>query len=315
MLTRTITDARVWNAESLDGRNAWYYPLPDACWAAFEKIQRDVRQTIQRLRDIRLIEELGAACAQSLEPVHEALETGRGFAIIEGPPHLSPEQAQALYCIVGQGLGRPLAQNVQGTVLYDVRDAGQDVAGGARFSVTNYESSFHTDNSFGSDVVDYVGLLCLKVAKTGGRSQMVSGYAVHNELLKRHGSVLQTLYEPFHVDRRGGVRDGETATVQFPIIRSSGQDLLFRYLRYWIEAGHTKAGRPLTSAQRAALDVLDQVLGQREMRVEFDLQPGQMYFINNRWILHNRTAFEDYPEPERRRHLVRLWLQARSNVA
>ena len=54
--------------------------------------------------------------------------------------------------MIGQLLGEPIAQNVQGTLLYDVRDSGQDVARGARFSVTNYESSFHTDNSFGEAV-------------------------------------------------------------------------------------------------------------------------------------------------------------------
>jgi len=44
------------------------------------------------------------------------------------------------------------------------------------------------------------------------------------------------------------------------------------------------------------------------LRVDFVLKPGDMLFINNRWIFHNRTAFEDHAEPERRRHLVRLWL-------
>jgi hypothetical protein len=175
--------------------------------------------------------------------------------------------------------------------------------------VTNYESSFHTDNSFGDDILDYVGLLCLHVAKSGGRSQIVSGYAAHNVLLKEHPAELATLYESFHVDRRGGVREGETSTVQFPIFQASDRGLIVRYLRYWIEAGHEKIGQPLTPAQRNALDTLDRVLNRPELRVEFDLKPGDMYIINNCWTLHNRTAFEDYPEPERRRHLVRLWLQ------
>ena len=52
------------------------------------------------------------------------------------------------------------------------------------------------------------------------------------------------------------------------------------------------------------------MLNRPALRAEFALEPGQVYFINNRWILHNRTAFEDHPEPERRRHLVRLWLEA-----
>ena len=74
---------------------------------------------------------------------------------------------QAIYWIVGQALGRAVEQNVQGAIFYDVRDTGQSVAQGARFSVTNAESTFHTDNAFG-DIVDYVALLCLNSARSGG---------------------------------------------------------------------------------------------------------------------------------------------------
>jgi alpha-ketoglutarate-dependent taurine dioxygenase len=225
---------------------------------------------------------------------------------------ISEREAIALYWLIGQLLGEPVMQNVQGTLLYDVRDSGQDVAQGARFSVTHYESSFHTDNSFGETVVDYVGLLCLKRARSGGVSQMVNGLAVVEVLRREHPEALEVLGRPFHVDRRGGFREGESSTVLRPVIENRGQEPLFRYLRYWIEAGHSKAGQPLTSSQSEAIDRLDQVLNRPELRAEFSLELGQMYFINNRWILHNRTAFEDYPEPERRRHLVRLWLEARN---
>jgi alpha-ketoglutarate-dependent taurine dioxygenase len=214
--------------------------------------------------------------------------------------------------MIGQLLGEPIAQDVQGTILYDVRDSGQDVAQGARFSVTRYESSFHTDNSFGETVLDYVGLLCLKTARSGGVSQVVSGLTAVAALGREHPEVLETLCRPCHVDRRGGVRDGETPTVLWPVIQRGGPEPLFRYLRYWIEAGHAKAGEPLTPARRMALDRLDEVLRRPALRAEFSLVPGQVYFVNNRWILHNRTAFEDHPEPDRRRHLVRLWLERRN---
>ena len=105
------------------------------------------------------------------------------------------------------------------------------------------------------------------------------------------------------------MREGQGPTVEMPVITRHGGGLLFRYLRYWIEAGHERAGAPLSADQREALDTLDEVLRQPGLRVEFDLGPGEMLFVNNRWLLHNRTAFEDHPEPERRRHLVRLWVR------
>jgi hypothetical protein len=318
VLTETETanqnDPRTWHAATVDERASWYVPLPDRCRALLDRIVAELRRNPRPVTEIRLDEADRCDGAEALSPFRAALESGRGFAIIDGMPidHVSRGEAQAMYWVVGQFLGEPMAQNVQGTLLYDVRDTGQDVAYGARFSVTSAESSFHTDNSFGGEVLDYVGLLCLSTAQSGGLSQNVSGYAALDVLRLSDPGALDVLSRPFHVDRRGGVPPGESATVRYPVISGSGGELLVRYLRYWIEAGHQKAGEPLTAEQVHALDAFDRVLARPELRVEFALQPGQMFFINNRWILHNRTGFVDHDEPDRRRHYVRLWLRARN---
>jgi alpha-ketoglutarate-dependent taurine dioxygenase len=281
VLART-DNRRAWRAADVADRRAWYVTLPD----------HDPRP-------------------DDLRPVLDRLENGPGFVILTGVPRerFSVEGWRDFYWRLGQFLGRPAEQNVQGTLLYDVRDTGQDVRTGARFSVTNAESGFHTDNSFGADVVDYVGLLCLQDALSGGVNQLVSAYAVHDRLRARHPEVLPVLQAPFHIDRRGGVRPGETPTAHFPVMQWDGDELVCRYLRYWIEAGHDKAGEPLTPDRVRALDALDAAAGAPDLRAEFALGPGQMLFVNNRWLLHNRTAFADHPEPDRRRHLVRLWLR------
>jgi Taurine catabolism dioxygenase TauD, TfdA family len=312
MPTKTATDPRAWRADTIDAPESWYHPLCERSLAALDQVIRDWRPESQPVTELKASDALRAACAADIRPVLAALEEGRGFAVISVPPErYTPPQLQAAYWLVGQLLGRPFAQNVQGTLLYDVRNTGQDVRAGARFSVTNYESTYHTDNSFGDDVLDYVGLLCLNSAKSGGLSQVVSGFAVRDELRARQPDALAVLRRPFHVDRRGGLRPGDEPTARFPVLGGEDNELLIRYLRYWIEVGHDKAGQPLTPEQVSALDALDRVAGGRPLRVEFMLRPGEMFFINNRWILHNRTAFEDYAEPERRRHYVRLWLQRR----
>ena len=302
-----------WRADTIDDRGNWYCRLSESCLSAIDRALDKWRREQRSVTELEASAALRTACRAAVEPALNALESGRGFVIIEGVPveRYSAEDARAMYWLVGQLLGEPFEQNVEGTLFYDVRDTGRSVAEGARFSVTNYESSFHTDNSFGQDVLDYVGLLCLKTAKSGGQSQVLSGYAVYDELREKYPDAMVTLCQPFHVDRRGGTREGEAPTVRFPLIDRINGEILFRYLRYWIEEGHKKAGEPLTPAQLGALNTLDAVLAQPELRVEFDLRPGDMYFINNRWILHNRTAFQDHAEPERRRHLVRLWLKAR----
>ncbi len=310
MSPQTTTDPQAWRADTIDAPASWYHPLSEQSLAALDQIVREWRTASRPVTDLEAPDDLRAACAGDIAPVQAALESGRGFAVVTVPPGRdSPQGLPAVYWLVGQFLGRPFAQNVQGTLLYDVRDTGQDVRAGARFSVTNYESSFHTDNAFGDEVLDYVGLLCLNPAKSGGRSQIVSGYTVAGELRSRHPDAWEVLRRPFHVDRRGGLRPGEEPTARFPVFADGATGLLLRYLRFWIEAGHEKVGLPLTAEQVNALDALDRVAGDPRLRVEFTLRPGEMLFINNRWILHNRTAFEDYAEPERRRHYVRLWLR------
>jgi alpha-ketoglutarate-dependent taurine dioxygenase len=307
MLTSHWTQS--WRRDSVDDPASWYVRLPDELLAA---LSDPLDQPPQTLTDARLPEQARDLCRQALRPAADALEHGRGFVILQPPAgDLDDRRRTLLYWLVGQALGRPVIQNVQGTLLYDVRDTGQDVSQGARFSVTSYESSFHTDASFFDEVVDYVGLLCLRTARAGGVSQLVSGRTVRDELAARHPEVLAVLARPFHIDRRGGARPGESATALFPVLADDDSGPVYRYLRYWIEAGHTRAGQPLSPAQKAALDALDGVLADPALRVEFMLRPGEMFFINNRWLLHNRTAFEDFPDPPRRRHLVRLWLARR----
>lgn len=312
MPIEAAVDPRTWRADSIDPPENWRLPLSPACRALLGPVLADWRRSPRTATEVPLPEPLRSECRRELTPALHALEDGRGFLIIQGPTpeERSPAELSLLYWIVGQALGRPFAQNVQGTLLYDVRDTGQDVAYGARFSVTNAESSFHTDNSFGGSVVDYVGLLCLQTARSGGRSQLVSGRTVYQAMREADPAALKILSQPFHFDRRGGTRPGEAPTARFPIVECREGELVYRYLRYWIETGSQKAGEPLSAEQVGAMDALDRWLNGLELRVEFDMRPGEMLFINNRWLLHNRTAFEDHPEPERRRHLVRLWVRA-----
>ena len=224
----------------------------------------------------------------------------------------SPSRARALFWLLGRGFGLPMTQDVAGTLLFDVKDKGYDVTRGARFSGTTAESSFHTDNAFGQVIPDLVALLCLRPAVKGGESQLISAVTLHNRLLSRHADLLPCLYQPFWFDRRGEYLPGESPISQSPIFSWTSGELTVRYLHYYIEVGHRRAGRPLTRRQLRALEVLESLLRLPELRVEFRLRAGQVLLTNNHWILHNRTAFEDSTCPPERRHYVRLWLSRRS---
>jgi alpha-ketoglutarate-dependent taurine dioxygenase len=305
---------RAWRAADVGSESSWRWPFPPRCAGAMLELARTLAGGPVPLVETQLANCDRLAWSFDFAPLADALENGRGLAILGGPSDesLSFQSRLALYWVVGQILGEPVAQNVEGVRLYDVRDQSQSLSQGARFSVTNYESTFHTDASFEETVVDYVGLLCVQTAKSGGLSQLVSGFSAAAELAMADPAILEVLASPFHVDRRGGVRPGETATTRQPVVAQQGDEILYRYLRTWIEAGHQKAGVPLSGDQVRALDVLDGTLRRGNLRLEFMLRPGDMLWLNNRWILHNRTAFEDHAAPERRRHYVRLWLSRRA---
>jgi hypothetical protein len=304
-LSEKLADARAWRGEALEG--TWRFDLSSDDLAALAEANVGDRP----LEEVRVAPD--ARCRACLQPVAEALAAGPGFAVVSGLDmgRYSREEARTAYWIAGQCLGEPLMQNIEGDLLYDVCDTGRDVREGARFSVTNAESTFHIDSAFSPRIPDYVGLLCLAMAREGGQSQLISACALHDALLEEQAEVLDALYEDFCFDRRGQFREGEDPVHRAPVFAWDGRELTMRYLRYYIQVGHERAEAPLTKAQVRGLAAVEALLQRREFRVEFALEPGQMLFTNNHWILHNRTAFEDYADPAQRRHYVRLWLGRR----
>ena len=298
-----ILGRRVWTAATADDASIWTTALGGESLRELEALAGLEDMDSPSLDRPRL-----PSCARQLAPVREELDRGRGFAILEP---LDESRfgggAVAAYWGLGRLLGRPFAQDVAGTLLYDVRDTGRSVADGARFSVTRAESTFHTDNAFNDELPDFVGLLCRRAALEGGRSQLINALALYNELLATVDP--ETLHGDFWFDRRGQEGPGEPPIARRRLFTRDGAELSMRYMAYYIEVGQQRAGESLSPAQDRLLEAVEEVLARPGMRVEFDLRPGQMLFTNNHWILHNRTAFTDHQKAADRRHYVRLWLR------
>ena len=56
------------------------------------------------------------------------------------------------------------------------------------------------------------------------------------------------------------------------------------------------------------LDLFDELCNDPKLHLTMMLQQGDMQFVYNHAMLHDRTGFEDWTELEKRRHLLRLWL-------
>jgi alpha-ketoglutarate-dependent taurine dioxygenase len=137
-----------------------------------------------------------------------------------------------------------------------------------------------------------------------------SAHAPHNHLLADRPDLLRRLYAPFYRDHQSYQAAGAAATNFRPVFAWEPRGLRTRFNARHIVRGYEKTGRVLDEAGVEAVRRLDAFLSDPDHRLDLWLEPGQIQLLNNRVIVHGRTAYEDHEEPERRRHLVRLWLRA-----
>ena len=237
--------------------------------------------------------------------LHQTLE-GRGFVLLRGLPVERWGRRLSAIAFLGLGLhlGNLRSQNRYGHLLGHVKDLGltsQDP--NVRIYQTKERQNYHTDSC------DVVGLLCLHPAKSGGLSSLVSSVTIFNEMRKRRPDLAQVLFERIETDRRGEIPEGQKPFFCIPVFNWYAGLLSTIYQRSYIESARRfPEVPPLTLEQIEALDLFDQLANDPALSFQMELQTGDVQLVHNHTLLHDRTAFEDWPEPERKRHLLRLWL-------
>src|SRR5215831_5212913 len=310
MIDREIDGQIAWTRATLAPVEGWMR-LSEACSAELLGAAAQLRAHPLPVLALDPVDFDLGHCRRAMADIRQMLAHGPGFAIVDRLPleRIAREEAVALFWLLSSLIARPVAQKWDGTMVYDVRDLGRPPGNGVRPDITNAEQSFHTDNSYNLCAPEYVGLLCLHPAMEGGVSRIASLGAAHNEMRRRHRALLPRLYRPFCFDRQREHAPGDAMVTRHPIFEVAAGRLAGRIPRFQIRNGHALAGEPLDAEGEAALDALDAIMGQPEMTVDFHFEAGQMQFLDNRRIAHKRTAFRDWPEPERKRHLVRVWLR------
>ena len=305
----------------VEDRSAWYGwgMADDADW--IEQISTDqvgeVEAAVQELErsDVE-IEKVTAkdfplpTLAPRLQRILDEVLNGRGFVLIKRLPieRWSRRQAAIAFLIIGAQLGNLRMQNAEGHLLGHVKDLGRSSDDpNTRIYQTRERQTFHTDSC------DVVGLMCLQTAKAGGLSSLVSSTTIFNEMRRRRPDLLRVLMEPIETDRRGEVPEGSQPYFNIPVFNYHDGVVSTIYQRQYIESARRFPGvAPLTPSHIEALNLFDELANDPRLNLMMELQPGDIQLVHNHTILHDRTAFEDYPEPERKRHLLRLWLAPRT---
>jgi len=258
------------------------------------------------------------ACREALARVRAILSSGVRFAVVDRLPleGMGAAEAVQVYWLRSRMVARPVAQKLDGTLVYDIVDTGQEAlpGSGVRPDKTNIEIRFHTDNAYNDTPPDYVGLLCLKRAMQGGHSRVISFHTVYNALLARAPERLERLFEPFWFDRQREFHAGESSVFAAPVFDRSAV-LRARFSLHQINGGYALRGEPIDAAGARSLAAMLEIFEDRTLSFDFDLEPGQMQFVDNRSLGHSRTGFADWPDPAAKRRLVRLWLRDRGRRA
>ena len=306
-LPRPIAAAHAWRGPEMAARQDWIRPLTGAEIAALDAEVRRLDASGVDIAAIGPADMPVPALAGLIGEIRRQVLHAHGFILLRGLPveRWTTRQTAIAYFGLGTHLGEPVSQNGKGHILGHVKDIGMDYASPVhRGYQTAARLPYHTDSA------DVVGLLCLRPAKAGGLSSIASSAALYNAMLERRPDLLAELVRPVYRDRRGEVPAGAEEWYIVPIFNPMpGGELITTYVRSTMRKAQRFPQVPRsTAALEEACDMLDALAESDEFHLDMDFQPGDVQLINNHWVLHSRTEYEDFPEPERRRHLFRLWL-------
>jgi hypothetical protein len=251
-------------------------------------------------------ERVHAVMADANARIAAALATDLGLILVRGVPTEGHDRATLaiLFTAMGRALGRPMPQNLDGETITDIRDTGDDPTDPeVRLYRTRAEQDFHTDGA------DVIGLMSLQTARSGGASRIVSSVRVYREMQRKRPDLAALLLEPWFFRIPGAKARGLPEALPRPIVTVAGHKIESFYIGWYIRNAQGVDGVPaLTEAQREALALYEATANDPELYLDMEFRPGDVQWLRNCSVLHKRTAYEDDATPERKRHLLRLWL-------
>lgn len=303
VLMRPVDDPAGWTARDFDGDDAYLYRLSGAevteVLDAVAGAEARGLSLIDITRDTFPLPRFG----RQMAAFRDEVMVGRGFVVLRGLPVEGRTRLQVAMAFWGLGawMGRPLCQNRFGHLLGHVKDIGGDYSVGRGYN-TKAALAFHSDRS------DILSLCCLRPAKSGGAHRIASSVTIYNRLLETRPDLVRELTWPFYRSRRGEIPEGEDRPwFRLEVFGVTDGYFACRPPGSVVMKAQGMPGVPeLTSAQKEALAAFAALAGENALDIDF--APGDISYVQNFVTLHARTRFEDYPEPDRKRHLFRLWL-------
>jgi hypothetical protein len=299
-----VVDPAAWSAADLEADKGWIHSLSATHIAELDSLVQKIEPTIESVLDIDPADIVLPTLGPRLENVADDIINGRGLALIRGVPieRYTRLQAGIAFWCIGSFVGTPVSQNAKGHLLGHVADLG----GTSLKNPKNRGYQTHDSLPYHCDSCDVVALMCLHPSKSGGESTVTSSLNIYNEMLKRRPELAAALAEPIYRDRRNEIPDGKDPWFQMPVF-----NFFEEYLTVSWSGGYIRSAQRFEELPRHSQELVDGIEMfsdlARDLAYGMDFQQGDIQFLHNHVTVHSRTEYEDFPEPERKRHLLRLW--------
>ena len=298
---------QAWTAKSIQPAD-WELAIPAPCIAELRTALRKIQASPAAAETWRAGDFDLPACAALMAEARTRLEDGTGLVRFDRLPVedcANVEEAKALYWLISSLLDAPQPQYFEQHMIYDLRFIGvHELDNEQAHRVKTDEIEPHSDESLPDVGPRYVGLMCWRKAKTGGATRLFSFVEAYNRLLATNPAAADRLGQPYFWLPERKTPDG--VIYYHPVVTAHGDKLRFQFSKDYNWRGYEKWNEPFDDLGRSALDALSDCLV--ETMFEFVLEPGQFAIFHNDKVAHGRSFHTDWDEPDRKRHLLRLWL-------
>ena len=302
---RPVRGRGAWRPKDFASPDAYTFTLTERHLAAFDAAVAAARTAGRNADEVTRDDFALSAIANDVAAWRDEVLRGRGFIVLRelSPQRYSLDELSTIFYGLGTHFGRAVSQSSMGDRIGHVTDVGGKDRRERAYR-NSRELTLHTDRC------DVVGMLCVRRAMAGGISGYASAHTIHDEILASRPELLEPLFTGFQYHRRGEQLPGEPIVTphKVPVLSECDGELSVVYIRSYIEMAAKELGVPLTERQVEALDYFDEVSRRDDVKLTFTMEPGHAIFFNNSMLLHDRTTFDDHPDPARKRLLLRLWL-------
>ena len=299
-----IEDSTAWLPADFPTADTYRRPLDRDMIRELESAARTMLESGRDPRSVGFREAQLPVMSALLQAAYEDVENGAGFTVLSNLPveRWGLELSRTALCLIGSHFGEISLQNREGEYVLDVMDKSTPLSSQSRGYHSNDKLEFHNDGTH------TVALMCMETAKAGGESLLVSASTLYNEISRLRPDLMPTLMRGYRHSRRNQRDPGQPPVMEDRTPVFSFIDGVFHNCYSGISiTASLDQGETHSAQERAGLACLDEMLARSDLALAMEFRKGDIQLVNNFTMLHSRKAFIDH-SPERRRHLLRLWL-------